>query len=442
MCPRLQPLTGDVDVCRHIAAAELVATSPWDESAAPRSRKLQKTSDRCSATMSMNNHQQLMRAFDMVAVTHVADTDFFANGADTEVDGRTRSFTSCAPALCRSMAVGDLWRAVEKDPAADEFDNQTHREATTHLSIAHHCPLIAEPEHSLAAAHEAEPCAPIEVENTQSETSKPVVPVRKRLTRKQTVQSSCLHAGREPHASEGSAWKVRKKAAQQYAQDKMKSRPGEGACYSERRAFFCREFKTLPREEQEQWVSRASARVPTASALSDVGAPQLGADSVKEAGPDRGKPVGVLLTWNGSWLHDDAEVKSIFLQYGKGVAALSNALATVPKVQQLMQEFWQTVATAGIALGLAHVSCALEISCNKMESRRMHFHLFGSVKNGCESVDLRAVDNAITFQCRKAGHCVGCTPGSGRGARARAIGQGIFICSVPRSVSFSPGRTG
>jgi hypothetical protein len=91
-----------------------------------------------------------------------------------------------------------------------------------------------------------------------------------------------------------------------------------------------------------------------------------------------------------------------------------------------MHDFWETVATVAIASGVAHVSCALEISCENADSRRVHFHLFGSLKNASEAVDVLEQQNTLLFQGRRAGHCVGCMPGSGRGARARAVGQGHY----------------
>lgn len=276
------------------------------------------------------------------------------------------------------------------------------------------------------AAHEAEPCANVKVHDAVDGVSPPVLCTRRRLTGKQTVQDRGLEGLIVPPLSDVPSWKVRKKAAQHYAQEKMKWHCAEGNSYHERRAVLCREFKSLALEEQQPWLTRALSSVSDACEVGDAHA--SGANNASEIikAADRGKPVAVLLTWNGQWLQDDAEIKTLFLQFHESATLLCGALASVPKVQLLMQEFWNCVAMAAIEHKLIHTSCALELSCSSVSSRRVHFHFFGSCSYGSEAIDTIALHNVLRFRAQKAGHCVACSPGNGRGSRARAIGQGHY----------------
>ena len=113
------------------------------------------------------------------------------------------------------------------------------------------------------------------------------------------MQDRGLEAPIVPPFSDVPSWKVRKKAAQHYAQEKMKWHCVQGDSYHERRAVLCREFKSLAPEEQQPWLTRASSSVPDGCVVADAHASDADNASDKGKAADRAKPVAVLLTWNG-----------------------------------------------------------------------------------------------------------------------------------------------
>ena len=323
------------------------------------------------------------------------------------------------------------WRVCEEAALSSERGAATCEAVTMDHVVA--CSADRGEAQDAESSHEAQPCVephamPAPVSRSDGDQT-----VRRRLTRKQRVLTPDSATPRAGTCAEVPAWKLRKKAAQHYAQVQMKEQVVEGATYHDRRAVLCREFKSLPAEVQAEWVCKAAAAAPPEGDDVRPGTVAGDAEPLRaKLGDVREKVCGALLTWNGSWLKQDALVASLFAQYGSSTPALSRVLAAAGPIQALFDEFWRSVGLCALDHGVLHVSCSLELSCSDLRKRRVHFHCFGSVGSNCASLDAKALWESLQFRGAKAGHMAPCIPGSGRGSRARAVGQGHYYLQCPK----------
>jgi hypothetical protein len=287
--------------------------------------------------------------------------------------------------------------------------------------------------HGGPCSHEAQPCGGPGASLAAGSLSGCEQRPRRRLTRKQCVLSPEVAAPGAAACPDAPAWKLRKKAAQHYAQEQMKEQAVEGATYHDRRAALCRDFKSLPPAVQAAWCAKAATAT---RATADEAQPAADAPDAQPAAPKVGdgrqKVCAVLLTWNGSWLQQDPLVASLFAQYGSSTQTLSRVLGAAAPLQALFHEFWSSVGLRALEHGVLHVSCSLELSCSDLRKRRVHFHCFGSAASGSAPLDVQTLSESLLFRGAAAGHVAPCLPGVGRGSRARAVGQGHYYLQCPK----------
>ena len=190
--------------------------------------------------------------------------------------------------------------------------------------------------HGGPCSHEAQPCGGLGATLAAGSPSGCEHRPRRRLTRKQCVLSPEVAAPGAGACPDAPAWKLRKKAAQHYAQEQMKEQAVEGATYHDRRAVLCREFKSLPPAVQAAWCAKAATAT---QATADEAQPAADAPdaqpAVPKVGDGREKVCAALLTWNGSWLQQDPLVASLFAQYGSSTQTLSRVLAAAAPLRAL-----------------------------------------------------------------------------------------------------------
>ena len=222
-------------------------------------------------------------------------------------------------------------------------------------------------------------------------------------------------------------WEVVRLARILYRCHFAKSR--QAGTYKDSKAVAERQWPALLIAEQELWVQEAERQLATKSA--EVQAAMLAQERNTAAALELlqdERANGALLTWNGPWLQD--KLADIVQRWSTDSLRMIEEVLKVAEVQQLFDEFWNTLAKCKAEQEWEHMSCSLEMSVHAEQPGRVHLHCMTTFPVGrpkCGPICRRTL-----FQDRVCSHWSPCMGRKGPRGRDRSLREGHYYLQAPK----------
>jgi hypothetical protein len=248
---------------------------------------------------------------------------------------------------------------------------------------------------------------------------------------------------------EGITWQKRRHAEQLFAAHYMQEGIALSGTYAEKRALGVLAFRALSPVEQAVWYKRVLALEPQQRTKGRPRAELMPDDDGqgetvpsckkrKQAGAEEEdadlRAVGLLLTWNGSWADESAEVLCA-VREAESLEQQAERLNTCSSLKAVFEQFWAEMCERGRALGFQYASAAMEQSTHAERQSpgvRVHLHAFLNFPTAMRPRRCADLAGRFVFQGKAPSHVQFCRPSNVRGGRERAVFQGHYYLQAPK----------